>query len=190
MINVNNPNNVVAGLTTFTPTIPKFYWDVDSQEQGIKNLCLAIDKVITTVNEISEQVNVDTEAVAELQELFKKFQESGFDDYYREQIEQWFKDNAWNIYQLLAKQVFFGLTSDGYFCAYVPDSWAEIEFDTGMNYGTYTYGHLILRYNADGSGVIDNTAYGAPGSPEEMKDLRDKVEELRKTVYTALNKGE
>ena len=55
------------------------------------------------------------------------------------------------------KQVYFGLTSDGYFCAYVPDSWSDITFDTGATYGTETYGRLILRFDSDGSGVIDNT---------------------------------
>ena len=52
------------------------------------------------------------------------------------------------------------MTDDGYFCAYVPDSWVDIEFDTGAVYGYYTYGRLILRYIVDGSGVIDNTGYG------------------------------
>lgn len=54
--------------------------------------------------------------------------------------------------------VFFGLTSDGHFCAYIPGSWADIEFDTGAVYGTSQYGRLLLRYRTDGSEVIDNTA--------------------------------
>ena len=189
MINVNNPNpQIIAGLTTFTPTIPKFYWDVDSQEQGIKNLCICLEKTIAFLNQVADQVNIDTAAIKELQDQFKKFMESGFDDYYRDQIEKWFNDNAFNIYKLIAKQVFFGLTDDGYFCAYVPDSWKEITFDTGMNYGTYTYGRLILRYDTDGSGVIDNTEYGTPGSVEELNELKEKVAKLQQTVYTALSK--
>lgn len=189
MINVNNPNpQIIAGLTTFTPTIPKFYWDVDSQEQGIKNLCICLEKTIAFLNQVADQVNIDTAAIKELQDQFKKFMESGFDDYYRDQIEKWFNDNAFNIYKLIAKQVFFGLTDDGYFCAYVPDSWKEITFDTGMNYDTYTYGRLILRYDTDGSGVIDNTEYGTPGSVEELEELKEKVAKLQQTVYTALSK--
>lgn len=151
--------NVAAGLTTFTPTIPKFYWDVDSQEQGIKQLCKTVQMLIDYLNEVAEQVNLDTTAVEELEALFKKFQESGFEDYYEKQLERWFNDNVDQIYKLLATQVYFGLTSDGHFCAYVPDSWSDIEFDTGAVYGRSDYGRLILRFEADpaAQGVIDNT---------------------------------
>lgn len=171
---INDPccnTQKIAGVTQYTPAIPKFYWDVDSQEQGIKQLCKTICMLIDFVNSVVDVDNELIEEVEKLQAEFEKFKESGFDDYYREQIEQWFRDNALEVYKLIAKQVFFGLTSDGYFCAYIPDSWSDIIFDTGAVYGTYTYGRLILRYNVDGSGVIDNTGYGAGGNPEDIKAL-------------------
>ena len=152
-------------------------------------LAKVVDKLNEGLSSTSKLVGIvaeNSENIAELQELFKKFMESGFDDYYRDQIEKWFNDNAFNIYKLIAKQVFFGLTEDGYFCAYVPDSWKEITFDTGMNYGTYTYGRLILRYDTDGSGVIDNTGYGQYGDPEPYEELKAMVLKLNETVYTAL----
>ena len=151
----------VAGLTQFTPAIPKMYWDVDSQEQGIRQLWMVVQQLCDYADEICDQTNLNTNDIAELKQLFQDFVEHGFDKYYEQQIEQWFQDNAWKIYERTAKQVFFGLTSDGYFCAYVPESWAEIEFDTGAVYGTEEYGRLILRYAADGHGVINNTGYDA-----------------------------
>jgi len=45
--------------------------------------------------------------------------------------------------------VFFGVTLDGHFVAYIPESWTDIDFDTGMIYGTPEYGRLILRYEVD-----------------------------------------
>lgn len=149
----------MSGLTQFTPSIPKMYWDVDSQEQGIRQLWKVVQKLCDYADEICDQTNLNTNDIAELNQLFQDFVEHGFDKYYEQQIEQWFQDNAWKIYERTAKQVFFGLTSDGYFCAYVPESWAEIEFDTGAVYGTEEYGRLILRYAADGRGVINNTGY-------------------------------
>ena len=151
----------MSGLTQFTPAIPKMYWDVDSQEQGIRQLWKVVQKLCDYADEICDQTNLNTSDIAELKQLFQDFVEHGFDKYYEQQIEQWFQDNAWKIYERTAKQVFFGLTSDGYFCAYVPESWAEIEFDTGAVYGTEEYGRLILRYAADGHGVINNTGYDA-----------------------------
>lgn len=159
--NGGTPIPPIQGLTNFTPTIPKFYWDVDSQEQGIKQICRVVQKLCAYADQICDQTNLNTQDIAELKSLFKKFMESGFDDYYEKQLEQWFLDNTWKIYDRVAKQVYFGLTSDGYFCAYVPDSWSEIEFDTGAVYGTEEYGRLILRFAADGHGVINNTGYDA-----------------------------
>ena len=181
----DNPQ-VIAGLTQFTPSIPKFYWDVDSQEQGIKQLCKTVCMLIDYLNEVADQVNIDTDAIEELKATFQKFQESGFDDYYRAQIEQWVKDNMENIIRDSIKMVFFGLTDDGYFCAYIPDSWSDLTFDTGMNYGTYTYGRLMIRMETDGSGVIDNTGYGEYGDPLPYEELKSQVAKLNETVYTAL----
>lgn len=146
-----------SSLLSTTPTIPKFYWDVKSQEQRIKVMCCLIQQLIDQYGSTDSQISKNTEAIKELQELFVKFQESGFDEYYEQQVIKWIGDNIAIIYQQLAKQVFFGLTSDGYFCAYVPDSWSDITFDTGAVYGTDTYGRLILRFDSDGSGVIDNS---------------------------------
>ena len=140
------------------PTLPKLYWEVKSPEQLVANLYCIMDALKDYVNGASEQVNENTEKIAELEDLFKKFQESGFDDYYARQLEQWINDNVQLLWETFAQMVFFGLTSDGHFCAYVPESWDDITFDTGAVYGTSQYGRLILRYNANGSGVIDNTS--------------------------------
>lgn len=44
----------------------------------------------------------------------------------------------------IAKFVVFGLTDDGHFCVYIPESWNSISFDTGVNGDEY--GHLIMKY--------------------------------------------
>ena len=52
-----------------------------------------------------------------------------------------------NIISEAIKTVYFGLTLDGYFVAYIPESWTQIIFDTGAVYGTPEYGRLILSYD-------------------------------------------
>lgn len=141
------------------PTLPKMYWEVKSPEQLVANLYCIMDALKDYVNGASEQVNENTEKIAELEGLFKKFQESGFDDYYAKQVTAWIASNLEFIYDKTVKQVFFGLTDDGRFCAYVPNSWADIKFDTGAVYGTDEYGRLMLRFDATGTGIIDNTGY-------------------------------
>lgn len=44
------------------------------------------------------------------------------------------------------KFVFFGLTDNGYFCAYIPDSWDGITFDTISDCSSENYGKLVIKY--------------------------------------------
>lgn len=173
----------------YTPVIPQFYWDVNSGEQRIKYLCQLFDKLTHYVDSMANEINANATDIAELKEQFEKFMESGFDDYYAEQIEQWVKNNMERIISCAVKMVFFGLTDDGYFCAYIPKSWDGIVFDTGAVYGTEQYGRLILRYRTDGCGAIDNTAPGYPGcTAEDLEKLKKQIAEIRHTLYTALTK--
>ena len=51
----------------------------------------------------------------------------------------------------LTAGVYFGLTNDGYFCAYIPRSWQNVKFNTtGLDINVPLqpeYGHLVLSYN-------------------------------------------
>lgn len=151
--------NIIPRFNFWDPgtwTIPKLYWDAFSQEQRIHAICKQLAKIIGYADYISNQVNENSTDISELQNLFEQFMESGFDDYYAEQIEQWVNENLDSIFQTYAKQVYFGINEQGYFVAYIPDSWDDIVFDTGMMYGVDTYGRLILRWDVDNSGETVN----------------------------------
>lgn len=141
------------------PTLPKFYFNVKSQEELIAIICCTIKELTQYVNGVNGNVDALKDELENLQGLFDEFMASGFDDYYRDMLVKWLEDNSEWLFRRFAKQVFFGLTSDGYFCAYIPESWKEITFDTGMVYGSEQYGRLILRFDADGHGIIDNSDY-------------------------------
>lgn len=139
------------GFTEFTSSIPKMYFDVKSQEQRIHRICELLNKLICYAGYLGDKGNEFANELETLANEFEKFKESGFEDYYLDQIEKWVNDNLETLYHLLVKQVFFGLTLDGHFVAYIPESWSDIVFDTGMNYGVDTYGRLILRWDVDES---------------------------------------
>lgn len=183
----NEPIVPFWGYSAFTPTIPKLYWDVKSQEQRILNLFDLLDKLVCYANDLGIHVNVNASDIAELKTEFEKFKESGYLDYYQAQLEKWFKDNAYQIYQLQAKQVYFGLTDDGFFCAYVPDGWNEITFDTGAVFGRSDYGRLCLKFDA--SGAIDNTYGYSLAKPTKVESLiADLESNVKRTdaAYDAL----
>ena len=112
-------------------------------------LCKVIDKLnemIEVDNEQTQAIHVLITELNALKEAFEKFQESGFDDYYKEQVEQWIDEHLRYIFEHIVSTVFFGLTMDGYFCAWIPASWHSIFFDTIMDYNSEYYGHLTLYY--------------------------------------------
>ena len=64
-------------------------------------------------------------------------------------IEIWMQDNAIDLVGQLIKSVFFAIDDNGYFIAYIPDSWAEIDFGTsGLDDfpPNVDFGHLTLSY--------------------------------------------
>lgn len=133
------------GYTEFTPTIPKMYWNVRSQEQRLLRISELLDKLICYADFLGDNVEINKEDIEALKNEFEEFKEHGFEDYYEEQIEAWVQENMPQIISYAVRMVFFGLTEDGHFIAYIPDTWNEIQFDTGMNYSDQnTYGRLIL----------------------------------------------
>jgi hypothetical protein len=142
--------------TDFTPTIPKLYWDVYSQEDRIKKICCEFFKMTKYADKIAEQLNLTADEIEELQEEFTKFMESGFEDYYEEQIAAWVQENMASIMEQSMRLVYFGLTLDGYFVGYVPqgNAWDDVMFDTGQNYDNDKYGRLMLYYKTDSSSEV------------------------------------
>ena len=100
------------------------------------------------VKYINELIDSDKEIIADIDALkadLKVVQDwidnfdSHFDAIASELIEQY-----------LATMVFFGLTDDGYFVAYIPKNWDSIQFNTtGLDINVPIqpeFGHLVLSY--------------------------------------------
>lgn len=141
------------------PVVPKLYYDALSPEQRIKKLCEELHRLCEYANLLGENINLDHKTIEELQQKFQEFIDGEYSDYYEKVIYDWIQANFAELMSKGIRQVYFGLTDDGYFCAYVPDSWSEIVFDTGAVYGRSDYGRLILKFEPDpaAQGVIDNT---------------------------------
>ena len=166
-----------------TPALPSLYWDVYSSEQRIKEMCKELCKLVDYANELGVYTSTDRERIDALYAEFEQFKESGFADYYEQLLQKWIDENHKAIYEHLAKQVFFGLTQDGHFVAYVPDSWSDIVFDTGSDINLSTYGRLILRWDADSPNNVDQT-------PEIIKQydndyLKTQIVNIMHTLYSA-----
>ena len=65
-------------------------------------------------------------------------------------INKWCYENLPDLVGQLVHLVLFGITDDGYFIAYIPESWNDIIFTTtGLDeiIPGYDYGRLVLSFN-------------------------------------------
>lgn len=129
--------------------IPSMYWNVISPEQRIKRMCKEICKLSSYASYLGLELSDAQSEIEELKRAYDEFESGGFIDTYLDKIEEWINENMERLFAEAAKMVFFGLTLDGHFVAYIPESWSDIDFDTGMVYGSPEYGRLILRYDVD-----------------------------------------
>ncbi len=67
-----------------------------------------------------------------------------------QELRTWIEANAIDIIGSLVKSVYFGITDNGYFVAYIPENWGDIIFNTtGLDINLPIqpeYGHLVLSY--------------------------------------------
>lgn len=176
------------GFSAFTPTIPKLYWNVKSQEQRILNLFDLMNKLVCYANALGQEIDVNADDIAKLKEEVQSIKDGGLLDYYERQIYQWIQDNMEALIKKAIQFVYFGLTDDGYFCAYIPESWSEITFDTGAVYGRSDYGRLILRMQTDSPNSIDNTyGYSLNAQPTSFQALIADLETNAKRTDSAFD---
>lgn len=106
-------------------------------------LCKVKDKL----NELITEQNKTGEAVESLQLAVEELNRCC--DEVKQTLNGELTDLMEDIINNAVRMVFFGLTDSGYFVAYIPDSWDDIQFNTtGYDYPTtdYNYGHLVLSY--------------------------------------------
>lgn len=112
--------------------------------------------LIKTVKELTKLVSgledwktSHQEEYDQLKALYDAIMSGHFPPEIVEAFNKWFSQNALDIIGELVKMVFFGITDDGYFVAYIPEGWDDITFGTtGLDLliAGYDYGHLVLSY--------------------------------------------
>jgi len=188
-----NPVPLWPAFFPSAPVVPKLYYDALSPEQRIKKLCEELHRLCEYANLLGENINLDHAAIEHLQADFQRFIDGEYDQYYKDVIYKWISDNFADLISAGIRQVYFGLTDDGYFCAYVPDSWDEISFDTGAVFGRSDYGRLILRFEVDPNAraVIDNTYnVGSYNLNAVARTLKAEIERLIADLEVTANRGD
>lgn len=118
---------------------------------------LNLDWVLKTVKEVMQAVDsLDDWRIAheaeyeQLKSLYDAIVSGNFPPAMYTALHNWVVTNSASIFGELAKMVIFNITDDGYFVAYIPESWDDIIFGTtGLDdiIPGYDYGRLTLSYN-------------------------------------------
>lgn len=88
----------------------------------------------------------------DLYAFMEALEEGNLPEGMKQGLYQWATEHLTDLVGATISNVFFGLTDDGYFVTYIPDSWDDIEFNTSeydiilSAHPEYGYGHLVLSY--------------------------------------------
>lgn len=107
-------------------------------------------KHLTELYETLDQWKNETQpTIDDFKELYDQITSGDLPEAMTEAIHTWLFENAGDILPDIVKNVFFGLSDDGYFLAFIPESWDDITFGT-TQYDDFPagieYGHLTLSY--------------------------------------------
>lgn len=106
-------------------------------------------KLLQTLESIDGWIDQHEEEYNELKAQIDALETGNWSPEFINSLNDYYRNNIVNIIGELANQVFFGITDDGYFVAYIPESWDDITFGTsGLDDfpAGIEYGHLTLTY--------------------------------------------
>lgn len=133
--------------------IPLVFDDSMSYYEQLCKVVEYLNETITNVNKLGAQVQINAGDIAQLkQEIaivqteLEKIANGGYISQYINQLANWIDNNLQELVGRVVKYIFFGLTDDGYFVAYIPDTWDFINFDTIIDTTSPLYGHLLLQW--------------------------------------------
>lgn len=101
-----------------------------------------------TIQTLNDWISENQPKIDDFENLYNMLMAGDLPEGVQEAIEIWLRNNAADIVPDIVKNVFFGL-ENGYFVAYIPDSWADIIFGTsGLDDfpAGVDFGHLTLSY--------------------------------------------
>ena len=116
------------------------------------NLSWVIDKtkeLLDHMKEIDEWKEGYEQTVEDLQKFYDDLVAGIYPPEFVAHLKNWISIYGVDIIGNLIKMVFFGIDDNGYFVAYIPDSWTEITFGTsGLDDfpAGVDFGHLTLSY--------------------------------------------
>ena len=119
----------------------------DFHELNLSWVIAKIKELLDRMHSVEEWKAEYQETYDDLKQLYEDLISGNFPPGFVDALKAYIEEHGVEIIAQKIKAVYFGLTNDGYFCAYIPESWSEVQFDTVSDYDDPLYGHLMLEYD-------------------------------------------
>lgn len=121
----------------------------DFHELNLDWIIKTVKQLLIEMDNMEEWKAQHEEDYEQLKKLYDDLMAGNFTPEMKDALYKWTVEHTVEIIGQAIKTVFFGITDDGYFVAYIPDSWSDITFGTtGLD--TFPegvdFGHLTLTY--------------------------------------------
>lgn len=133
--------------------LPAVFDDSLSYYELVAKVVKKLNEVINSNNELAGYVGTNTRDIAQLKEdvalitsEFEKVKNGEYASLYITALSNWLAENLINVVGEIVKFVWFGLSDDGHFEAYIPTSWRFLTFDMVADPDSPDYGRLLLSY--------------------------------------------
>lgn len=133
--------------------LPAVFDDSLSYYELVAKVVEKLNEVIASNNELAGYVGTNTRDIAQLKEdvalitsEFEKVKNGDYTSLYITALKNWLDENLVNVVGGIVKFVWFGLSDDGHFVAYIPTSWRFLTFDMVADPDSPDYGRLLLSY--------------------------------------------
>lgn len=121
-------------------------------DSDLREILAYLKKLIPAVKSLAEWKEDFEDEYAEFLKFIEQIESGKLPDGFIDAINNWMERNAIDLVGNLVNMVIFNITDDGYFVAYIPESWDEIQFGTTgldvLDSIEPEYGHLVLSYEA------------------------------------------
>lgn len=118
------------------------------QDLNLDTLLTKMRELLAAMKSLQDLIGGYEDRIEALETYINNMDQGNFSEAFLNSLYTWLNDNVPEILANAIKMVWFGLTDTGYFVAYIPESWNDIQFNTtGWDYETPLqpeYGHLVL----------------------------------------------
>ena len=125
--------------------LPAVYDDSLSYYELLAKIQEKLNEEVSSLNNLNVWQQAQDEVIGLLEEKVDDFVDGGYIAEFDRFVQEWLDRNFDDYLTKWAHMVFFGLTEDGHFCAYVPQRWSFV-LDSVNDYDDPNYGRLVIVY--------------------------------------------